>query len=291
MANLIRNPNQLISLLHLGVIDEFRIAGLGHAALLQFKVPFRRGGRQSPVGIVVRVIIGFDERSSVVDDGVQQDPVVIRQDAVGRGRFSMRQFTVLLEAKYVVHFSILMIALRYEALGTLALIGIRVAATLTVIGSKSQSRLSTVHLRSICMPVELVAVTTPQRDLLYNVAGISRRLLHRYILLLRVPLVRGLGGAVLVRQCLKQLGSVNLVPRVVRIPRNVVLQIMLNLIVRVLSGDQPFDHVLYQSFLNLLVALVGVDEALQDVDASLQVSDQAVRISPQLLVHAGAAVR
>jgi len=51
----------------------------------------------------------------------------------------MRQFTILLEAKYVIDFSIFMIALRYEALGTLALIGIRwrVAAALTVIGSQS----------------------------------------------------------------------------------------------------------------------------------------------------------
>lgn len=278
MANLVRDPNQLIPLLHLGVIDQLGLTGLGHAALLQLESPLGGRRRQSPVGVVIRVVVGLDWRPPVIHDGVQQDPVVIRWYTVRRGRLPVRQLAVLLEAKYVVHLGVLMIALGHEAFGALALVGIgrRVAGLLTVVRPQAQARLPAVHLRPIGVPVELVAVAALQRDLLYDVAGGPHGLLHGRVLLPQVPLVRGLGGAVLVRQGLEQLGSVHLIPGVVRVPGNVVLQVVLDLVVRVLGGHEPLDHVLYQPLLDLLVAFVGVDQTLQDVDAPLEIPDQAV---------------
>lgn len=201
VADLVRNPNQLVPLLHLGVIDQLGIAGLGHA-LLQLELPLGRRGRQSPVGVVIRVVVGLDRRPPVIHDGVQQDPVVVRRYTVGRGRLPVRQFAVLLEAKYVVHLGVLVVALRHKAFGALALIGIgrRVASLLTVVRSQAQSRLPAVHLRPVGVSVELVAVAALQRDLLYDVAGGPDGFLHGRVLLPQVPLVRGLGGAVLVRQ-------------------------------------------------------------------------------------------
>lgn len=79
VADFICDPGQLISLLHFGIIDELRITRFGHAALLQFELSLRRRSRQSPVGIVIRIVVGLDRRPSVVHDGIQQNSVMIRK--------------------------------------------------------------------------------------------------------------------------------------------------------------------------------------------------------------------